>query len=58
MQMQTKTSHCDAMKGQYANQMLKVLALAEEMRVVITLYAKTNFVRVDYFEEIFSFIDK
>merc|ERR1719384_642249 len=23
MQMQTKTSHCDAMKGQYANQMLK-----------------------------------
>ena len=24
MQMQTKTSHCDAMKGQYANQMLKV----------------------------------
>ena len=25
MQMQTKTSHCDAMKGQYANQMLKVI---------------------------------
>ena len=27
LQMQTKTSNCDSMKGQYANQMLKVSTL-------------------------------